>query len=80
MKKPIGMNDRITMSFTLFEWTRLRISLHVAGFSLKESDEISSRTLIEFYKKIGNNLSKLDFSANERLVDEINKKVKEKQA
>lgn len=80
MGKIIGMNDKVAISFTLFEWHRLLISLRVGGWGLKESDEISSRILLEFDKKIRDCLSKLDFSANERLVDEINKKVKEKQA
>ena len=77
MKKPIGMNDRITMSLTLWEWLRLVINLQAIGWSFKENDDIRSRTCLEFAEKISRQMKKLDFSANEKLVDKINAKVGE---
>ena len=77
MKKPIGMNDRITMSLTLWEWQRLVINLRAIGWRIKVNDDIGSRTCLEFAEKISRQMEKLDFSANEKLVDKINAKVGE---
>lgn len=76
MGKLIGMNDTISMSLTLWEWQRLVINLRAVGWNIKENDEIGSRTCLEFADKICRQMEKLDFSANEKLVDKINEQSK----
>jgi len=74
MSKIIGMNDRISISLTLWDWQRLLINLRAIGWSIKQNDDIGSRACLEFADKIFRQMEKLDFSANEKLVDSMSMK------
>lgn len=71
----ITMNDIISIKMTLTKAHLLRSLLYTTSFDLKESDPQTSKMLSKFEKLIKDQLDKLDFSENERLVDEINKKI-----
>ena len=71
----ITMNDVISIKMTLTKATLLRSLLYTTSYDLKESDPQTSKMLSDYEKMIHDQLDKLDFSENERLVDEINKKI-----
>lgn len=71
----ITMNDVISIKMSLTKAYLLCSLLYTTSFDLKESDPQTSKMLSKFEKLIQDQLDKLDFSENERLVDEINKKI-----
>lgn len=71
----VTMNDVISIKMTLTKATLLRSLLYTTAYELKESDPQTSKMLSDYEKLIQDQLDKLDFTENERLVDEINSKI-----
>ena len=71
----ITMNDVISIKMPLIKATLLRSLLFSTALELKESDPQTSKMLSDFESLIQSQLEQLDFSENEKLVDEINAKI-----
>lgn len=71
----ISMNDIVSIKMTLTKATILRSVLFTAAYDLREIDPEESKRLSEFEKLIQSQLDQLDFSENEKLVDDINTKI-----
>lgn len=68
----VTINDKIKIEMTLFELFRLRLTLCIYKEEHKEYEKGINR-LIE---RLDEATSKLDYTDNERLVDEINAQIK----
>lgn len=71
--KPIGMNDYVSVSLPLFEWNLIKSGLLIE--SLEAKDEFRRKNAKRQHDAIAEQLLKLDFSANEKIVDKINAKI-----
>lgn len=71
----IKLDDVITIKMTLIKANLLRSVLFSTALELRESDPQTSKILSDFESLIQSQLDKLDFSENEKLVDEINAEI-----
>lgn len=74
----ITLNDTINFKMTLLEANFVASTLHVASLELKKSDPETAKNLEKTREKILNVLDSVDFSENEKLVDEINVDISKK--
>lgn len=74
----ISMNDKIKIEMTLTRWHVLRSSLIIRAYHAeKEGDENGKRIALGLVADIDKQLKSLDFSENEKLVDDINNSIPE---
>lgn len=74
----ISMNDKIKIEMTLTRWHVLRSALVIRAYDAgNEGDENGKRITLGLVADIDKQLQSLDFSENEKLVDDINKGLSE---
>ena len=69
------MNDIVSIKMTLTQAHLLASVLGTAAYDVKDIDKDESERLKKFEKKVKDQIAKLDYSENEKLVDETNAKI-----
>ena len=74
----ITMNDNISIGMTLTKAHLYLSSLKIAAYELRESDPETAKHLTALQTLIQQHLDRLDYSENEKQVDEHNAQIAEK--
>ena len=69
------MNDIVSIKMTLTQAHLLASVLGTAAYDVKDIDKDESERLKKFEKMVKDQIAKLDYSENEKLVDETNAKI-----
>ena len=69
------MNDIVSIKMTLTQAHLLASVLGTAAYDVKNIDKDESVRLKKFEKMVKDQIAKLDYSENEKLVDETNAKI-----
>lgn len=69
------MNDIVSIKMTLTQAHLLASVLGTAAYDVKDIDKDESERLKKFEKMVKDQITKLDYSENEKLVDETNAKI-----
>lgn len=69
------MNDTVSIKMTLTQAYLLASVLGTAAYDIKDIDKDESERLKMFEEMVKSQISKLDYSDNEKLVDETNAKI-----
>lgn len=69
------MNDTVSIQMTLTEAHLLASVLCTAAYDVKDIDAAESERLKKFERMVKDQIDRLDYSENERLVDETNAKI-----
>ena len=69
------MNDIVSIKMTLTQAHLLASVLGTASYDVKDIDKDESERLKKFEKMVKDQIAKLDYSENEKLVDETNAKI-----
>ena len=69
------MNDIVSIKMTLTQAHLLASVLGTVAYDVKDIDKDESERLKKFEKMVKDQIAKLDYSENEKLVDETNAKI-----
>ena len=69
------MNDTVSIKMTLTQAHLLASVLSTASYDVKDIDKEESERLKTFEQMVKSQIAKLDYSENEKLVDETNAKI-----
>ena len=69
------MNDIVSIKMTLTQAHLLASVLGTAAYDVNDIDKDESERLKKFEKMVKDQIAKLDYSENEKLVDETNAKI-----
>lgn len=70
-----SMNDTVSIKMTLTQAHLLASVLETVAYDIKDIDKDESERLKMFEEMVKSQISKLDYSDNEKLVDETNAKI-----
>lgn len=70
----ITMNDTVSIKMTLTQAHMLASVLSTAAYDVKDIDNAESERLKTFEKMVKDQIAQLDYSENEKLVDETNER------
>jgi hypothetical protein len=71
----VTMNDTVSIKMTLTQAHLLASVLSTASYDVKDIDKEESERLKMFEQMVKSQIAKLDYSENEKLVDETNAKI-----